>query len=212
MTGAVPAGQVIGGARTLEVRWIFPGRPEAAVAGWFGRFPAEVMSLEDSYLLTPELPGLSVKVRSGAALEVKMYRGSPGILELSGRGRGRLQSWQKWSFPSRPRGGDASGWLLVSKRRRISRFRLAGERTAVGAHRQSEEPACAVELTDVRTRGEAWWSLGFEATGPAGLLRDELEAAARLVFAEVLPGGADLSMGDSMSYAEWIRSQIITDS
>ena len=28
--------------RSLEVRWIFPGQLEAAVAGWFARFPAAV--------------------------------------------------------------------------------------------------------------------------------------------------------------------------
>ena len=27
-----------------------------------------------------------------------------------------------------------------------------------------------MELTEVDVRGEAWWSLGFEATGPAGAL------------------------------------------
>jgi hypothetical protein len=40
-----------------------------------------------------------------------------------------------------------------------------------------------VELTEVRARGQDWWSLGFEATGPANLLRSELEASAALVFA-----------------------------
>lgn len=208
MTAPVPAGEFIGGAGSLEVRWIFPGLLEAAVVGWFGRFPAEVVTLEDTYLLAPELRGLSVKVRSGAALEVKMYRGSPGILEVAGSGRGRLESWQKWSFPSRQGGGDAPGWLPVRKRRRISRFWLAGERTAIGAQGPSAEPGCAVELTEVRTRGEAWWSLGFEATGPADLLRGELEATATLVFAQVLPGSVELSLDDSMSYTQWLRGRI----
>ena len=35
--------------------------------------------------------GLSVKLRGGGALEVKAYRGSPGILEVPGRARGHLQ-------------------------------------------------------------------------------------------------------------------------
>jgi hypothetical protein len=87
------------GARSLEVRWIFPGQLETAVAGWFGRFPARTESREDTYLLDPRLRGLSVKVRGGAALEVKVYRGSPGILEVTGRARGRMQAWQKWTFP-----------------------------------------------------------------------------------------------------------------
>ena len=39
-TPGLPAAAVSGGVGSLEVRWIFPGRLEAAVAGWFGRFPA----------------------------------------------------------------------------------------------------------------------------------------------------------------------------
>ena len=68
-----------------------------------------------------------------------------------------------------------------------------------------EEPGCEVELTEVRTRGQDWWTLGFEATGPASLLRSELEAAAALVFAQALPGGVVLGTDDSRSYAEWLR-------
>ncbi len=85
---------MIDGVRSLEVRWIFPGQLETAVARWFGRFPAETQSREDIYLLDPQWRALSVKVRGGSALEVKAYRGSPGILEVAGRARGRMQSWQ----------------------------------------------------------------------------------------------------------------------
>ena len=67
------------------------------------------------------------------------------------------------------------------------------------------EPACAVELTEVHMGGEAWWSLGFEATGPDGLRRGVLEATAMLVFAQALPGGAELGMHESTSYAEWLH-------
>src|SRR6266581_2463627 len=80
MAAAQPESPVIEAVRSLEVRWIFPGQPEAAVAGWFGRFPARVESREDRYLLDPQLRGLSVKVRGGGAREVKVYRGSPGTL------------------------------------------------------------------------------------------------------------------------------------
>jgi hypothetical protein len=62
-----------------------------------------------------------------------------------------------------------------------------------------------VELTEVRTRGGAWWTLGFEATGPANTLRSELEAAAAQVFAEPPPAGVALGLDDSMSYAHWLR-------
>jgi hypothetical protein len=208
MAAAQPENPVTEGVRSLEVRWIFAGQLEAAVAGWFGRFPARMESREDSYLLDPQLRGLSVKVRGGTALEVKAYRGSPGILEVAGRARGRMQSWQKWSFPFDPLSqvsGNPAGWRPVSKSRRISRFSLASGRILARAPGPGKEPRCEAELTEVRTHGEAWWTLGFEATGPADLLRGELEATAALVFAEALPGGVEPGPDDSRSYAEWLR-------
>jgi hypothetical protein len=211
MTAALPEGQRTGGVWSLEVRWILRGELAGVVAGWFARFPAETTVLEDAYLLDPHLPGLSVKVREGRALEVKVYRGSPGLLEVAGRARGRLESWQKWSFPHGPArvgGADLAGWRPVSKRRRISRFSLTGGLARVNGRGSGEGPGCAVELTDVRAAGAAWWTLGFEATGPPDVLRSELEAAAALVFALAPPGGLELGAGDSMSYAAWLRRQL----
>jgi hypothetical protein len=180
---------------------------EAAVAGWFGRFPAGVESREDIYLLDPPLRGLSVKVRGGGALEVKAYRGSPGILEVAGRARGRMESWQKWSFPFSPLspGSDVPpGWRPVRKRRRISRFSSASGQIVARAPGLGGEPRCEVELTEVHTSGQHWWTLGFEATGPADLLRSELRATAALVFAHALPGGVEPGPDESRSYAQWL--------
>ena len=46
--------------------------------------------------------------------------------------------------------------------------------------------------------------LGFEATGPADLLRSELQATAALVFTQALPGSVEPSPDESRSYAEWL--------
>ncbi len=172
-----------------------------------GDQPAETQSREDTYLLNPQLRGLSVKVRGGSALEVKVYRGSPGILEVPGRARGRMQSWQKWSFPFSPLRQDSSapvGWTPVRKRRRISRFSLASGPIVARPPGLGGEPRCEVELTEIRTRGQDWWSVGFEATGPVDLLRGELQAAAALVFARALPGSVEPGLDESRSYAEWL--------
>src|SRR6266550_2600467 len=98
MTAGPPGSLVTEGVRSLEVRWIFPGQLETSVAKWFEQFPTRTESREDTYLLHPQLRGLSVKVRGGGALEVKVYGGSPGILDMAGRARGNMESWQKWSF------------------------------------------------------------------------------------------------------------------
>ena len=196
--------------RSLEVRWIFPGQLEAAVARWFGRFPARTESREDTYLLDPPLPGLSVKIRGGGALEVKAYRGSPGFLAVPGRARGHIESWQKWSFPFSPfshDSGDPASWRPVRKRRRISWFSLASGQIVAPVRGLGQEPGCEVELTEVHTRGQDWWTLGFEATGPASLLRSELQATAALVFAQALPDGMEPGPDESRSYAQWLSQR-----
>jgi hypothetical protein len=215
MTAEPPDSPVSEGVRSLEVRWIFPGQLTAAVARWFGRFPAGTESREDTYLLDPPLPGLSVKVRGGGALEVKVFGGSAGMLEVAGRARGRIESWRKWSFPVRPpsqhRAGPA-GWRPVRKRRRISRFSSASGQLVALAVGLGDEPQCGVELAEVRTGGQHWWTLGFEATGPADLLRSELQATATLVFAQALPGGAQPGPDQSRSYAQWLSQRPGADS
>jgi hypothetical protein len=210
MTAEPPQSPLTDAVLSLEVRWIFPGPLETAVARWFGRFPARTEAREDTYLLDPQLPGLSVKVRGGGALDVKAYRGSPGILTVAGRARGRLEFWQKWSFPFTPLSpdsGDPPGWRSVRKTRRISRFSRAGEQIAARAPGPSPEPRCDVELTEVHTDGQDWWTLGLEATGPADLLRSELQSTAALIFARALPGDAEAGPEESRSYAKWLSQR-----
>jgi hypothetical protein len=210
MTAEPPGSPVAEGVRSLEVRWIFPGQLETAVAEWLGRFPAESQSREDTYLVDPQLRGLSVKVRGDVALEVKVYRGSPGNLDLAGRARGRMESWQKWSFPVNQPGqnsGDLAGWRPVRKRRRISRFSLANKPVASHAAGLGQQPRCAVELTEVFTSGQDWWTLGFEATGPEDALRHVLQATAVRVFAQAMPGRVEPGPDASSSYMEWLRQR-----
>jgi hypothetical protein len=189
---------------------MFPGDLDTAITRWFTRFPAQTRTFEDIYLLDPHLPALSVKIRSRQALEVKAYRGSPAILDIAGRARGPMQSWHKWSFPlgaDSPAATAPDGWISVRKTRRISHFSLARGRAVTSPARQPGQPACSVELTQARLRGQPWWTIGFEATGPAGTLRTILEATAALVFARPLPGRTVLGPASSYSYAQWLTRQ-----
>jgi hypothetical protein len=208
MTSAALESSFLDGVPSLEVRWILPGRLDTAVAAWFETSVPLIESREDDYLLHPDLGALSVKVRGGQALEVKAFLGSPGILDLPGRARGRMEYWQKWSFPFRslsPDAGEADGWGRVGKQRRIIRFSLTGGRIAYTGE-PADEARCAVELTELRMHHRDWWSIGLEATGPVALLRTGLETTAALVFTQAPPSGVKLRMADSMSYAEWLRT------
>jgi hypothetical protein len=204
---ALPEDPAAGPVDSLEVRWIVPGQLPSAVREWFERFPAGTETRQDAYLVQPRLRGLSVKLRDGSALDVKSYLGSPGILDLPGGGRGRLESWRKWSFPSglQGRGGaDPPGWVVVGKFRRGSWFPLASRQDPAQVRPPAGPAGCMVELTEVWLRGERWWTVGFEATGPVRLLRGAVEHAASLVFAQALPPGVRFSLGNSQSYAHWL--------
>jgi hypothetical protein len=196
------------GVRSLEVRWIFSGELAGVVNGWFARFPTQTTVLEDAYLLDPHLPGLSVKVREGRALEVKAYRGSPGRFEVAGRARGRLESWQKWSFPHGPAGrggGGSAGWRAVSKRRRISRFSLAGGPAKAGDRGEDEGPGvCGGTYRCPR----GWRGLvdsGVRGNRPPGCSAQRTRGCRRARFATALPGGLELDMDDSRSYGHWLQ-------
>ena len=109
------------------MRWIRPGRHGAEIARWFSRFPQVPETRDDDYLISPRLPGLSIKIRGGASFEVKQHRGVVGALDIAGAAAGSIDSWIKRSIPltgevdlSRPL--DGSAWRRVSKRRQIATF------------------------------------------------------------------------------------------
>ncbi len=205
MTAAPAESPVAEPVDSLEVRWILPGPLGMAVRDWFGRFPAGAEAREDIYLVQPLLPGLSVKLRDGMVLDVKAYLGSPAISGLPVRGR--VESWRKWSFPYGPHGhGGAApaGWVTVRKQRLTAWFPLASSQDLPPAARSAAQAGCAVELTEFDVRGDRWWTTGFEATGPLGLLGDALQHAAGLVFATPLPDGIEFGLDNSRSYAQWL--------
>jgi hypothetical protein len=171
---------------------------------WFGRFSVRIERRDDIYLVRPQLRDLSLKIRGGASLEVKVRQRDAGTLHLPGRAMGDMAHWQKWSFPlaSQSHIVPASAeWTRVGKTRRIST-------AAVSAVPPLESPrdddACTVELTEIALDGRAWWTLGFEANGPLDGLEERIEATAGLVFSEPLPGGLELRPADSLSYSEWL--------
>jgi hypothetical protein len=174
------------------VRWIFPGHLVGAVTGWFGRFPAETTALEDAYLLDLHLPGLSVKIRGRRALEVKAYRGSPGLPGSSRTSTRPPAVLAEVDLPARPaqHRQRRPGWLAAGAQKAPDQ--LVSQATGLVAPRLGREQRCAVKLTEVHVRGEPWWALRFEATGPAHALSGELNAAAALLFARALPDGIEL--------------------
>ena len=139
MTAEPSQGPVTEGFRSLEVRWIFPGQLENAVARWFGQFPIEWELREDTYLLEPRLHGLSVKVRGGRSLEVKVYRGAPFWMwraaPASAWSPGEVVAFQEARSTSTATTNTRRrpGWLAASTQKATHQPVLIGQRTDPGA-------------------------------------------------------------------------------
>ena len=162
--------------------------------------------------LTMQVQRRNVNPRRPAARGEAVPR-QPGNPRCRGRARGRIESWRKWSFPIGLLGPDEAGppgWTVVHKRRRMSRFQLVSGRLTADVLEQATESACTVDLTEVRSGGETWWSLGFEATGPAALLRSTLQGTIALMFAKAPPGDVEFDMRHSQSYADWLSRHRVT--
>ena len=191
--------------RTCEVRWIRPGRHGREIARWFSRFAQVPETRDDDYLVSPRMPGLSIKIRGGSSFEVKQHLRTVGVLDIPDAAAGSIDSWIKRSFPlsggidpSRPLEGSA--WRRVSKRRQIASFPIA---TSGGDPGSPVAVVCSVELTEVEVSGQSWWTLGFEAGGRGAL--GSIKRTAAVVFAEPLPAGSAFRAEESCSYAEWIH-------
>ena len=195
------------GDLSLEVRWILPGVLTPEMIEWFGPSAGGIENRRDSYLVERTGPDVVVKLRGESQLDVKVHGGSPGVLTMRGQAHGRLGWWRKWSFPlpAVAEGTEPAGWASVQKVRRIRVFSLDG-RPIVSKADATVEGCCAVELTDVLVGRRRWWTLGFEATGPAGSLTEALNASVAALFDHPLPAGLILDLAHSTSYSEWLQA------
>jgi hypothetical protein len=196
-----------GGSISIEVRWILPGPLPHAMIDWVGPFTDAVEDREDRYLVNPSCHDLGVKIRGAVQLDLKALRGNPGKVRIQGGGQGRLEIWEKWSFPLD--GGahppaEASSWLAVQKVRRRRSFRSVEGRVVERAMSEAEQPGCTVELTEVAVGEERCWSLGFEVHGDPEMLEGTLHATVGWLLPGPPPDGIRLDLGDSMSYPRWL--------
>jgi len=65
-------------------------------------------------------------------------------------------------------------------------------------------PGCTFELTEVVAAGQAWWTLGFEASGSAETLDPSLRICTDLVLGSQPHDRVELPADQSMSYVAWL--------
>jgi len=207
---------------TAEARWFIPEALPDAVLDWFRAghaLESEGVQVHE-YLLFPDCNSVGVKLRDGR-LEIKALRGASRSLSQGLGISGRTEEWVKWSFASEglqalDQALHQSGrWLKVRKERFSRRFSSERDRLMEVTVGQGPLPVvgCNVEVTriDVDANPRFWFSLGFEAFGPATVTAGILDDTLLLFFSEhgCVPG-TTLSEYASASYPTWLANLVKT--
>jgi hypothetical protein len=192
---------------TLEVRWIHRGPVPEAMIAWLRPFADRIERRDDRYFVDPDL---GVKVKDAVRFDLKVSRGSLGKLTIPGGGRGRLELWEKWSFPlheNAAASAEGPGWLGLDKSRRRRSFSVVDEVVVERPVDQAELPGCSVELTEVAIGRRLWWTLGLEAIGARESLERNLHATVARLFRAPSPDPKLLDLRHSMSYPKWLHKK-----
>jgi hypothetical protein len=206
VTGAAAAEGVLGvGLRTLEVRWINPGPVPPVLVDRLGPFRDPIERRADRYLIDPWTPEFGVKIRGAVELDVKAFRGSRGRLRVPGGG-GRLEEWEKWTFPLGETSPEKDGerWVTIEKTRRRRAFELTADGLAERSMLDEALQGCTFELTEVVGEGRVWWTVGFEASSAPDTLELSLRACVDRLLEDPLPDNIELPSTASMSYTRWL--------
>ena len=197
---------------TTEVRWFHQGDLPSSWLLWFESFPDPVQDepvRTDKYLLIGELDELGIKIRQGR-LEIKQRLGDLGVVQISDRVEGLVEYWMKWSFEVAENEDylsylDLSGpnWTSVHKRRKLRRYQMSKNGQVLAVSDTLIPPdSCEVELTEIWSREQSWWSLAFEAAGEIQTSKEVLMTISRHLIE--VEGAPKLTAKNSFGYPKWL--------
>ena len=167
----------------------------------------------DYYLRLSDRDSLGIKLREGR-IEVKQRHRQYGLFRFHDRVTGLVEHWRKWSFELSEGAGNltstivpASCWIGVTKRRKLRRYRLTGNKEIVAVPIEEQSGLrCNLELTRIGVDETEWWSLGFEASGDEAdeaAMQGSLLLVVKHVLAADKPPAFDAKA--SYGYPKWLE-------
>jgi len=196
---------------SAELRWFFSGRVPPDIERWF-RIAEACGGAEtrvDQYVLMDGCESVSVKLRE-RRFEVKTRVENPHPVALGVDITGLMDDWVKWSVtsPATGRLGSAAQSsdrvVAVAKRRWRHKFRIVDERPQpVPCGSQANGAGCTAELASLTVDGQPFWSMAFEAFGPADRVGGYLETTG-LDWLGKHPPPRPFLIADSCSYPAFL--------
>jgi hypothetical protein len=200
---------------SCEIRWFFLGVIPEEAKNWFeASDDQEEESRGDVYLVFPGCEATGIKLRNGAKFEIKARRSGPKTIEPVKGVVGRADCWVRWSPDFELTGElkramtEGYHWIEVDKTRWLRRYQIKdGARPSEIAKKDAPLQGCNVELAELQVESGVWYTIGFEAFGPAKSVDDHLRATVEDFFSS-RPGEVPKYFSDanSMSYPAWFAT------
>lgn len=179
---------------TIEIRWFDSGSLPPKLKQWFnkdcpgsilGEFPETRIDL---YLVIPESDRLSLKLRQGKLLELKLRQKELGSRQFAWEGK--VERWTKWSYedisPLSIMDIPATKTWYEVKKTRWQRF----------------QNGIYLEITQLYVNNNPWWSIAFEiledGTNDFDCFCDTVNSVSQSC------PELDLSLENSYAYPRWL--------
>ena len=208
-----------------EVRWFLEGGIDrnpslrqwveegAADPKWTGRLGGK----PDAYLIVPGAADIGIKWREGQ-LQIKGLECSLGTQKFIGKFEGKVERWIKWGYEGKPIENAFTPWfdptsvapqiIEVHKTRFLRKVRLNPfSPAAIEVDSKTLiDRGGALEVTDLRVRGQAFTSVAFEAFPNDSGMHGDFTALVNAFLGKL--SGVELKESNSMSYPEWMQTLI----
>lgn len=189
--------------KTKEIRWFFKN-DRKPVRNWFEDLKFDVLEKRNDFYLNLKKDDVGVKIREGK-VEVKHRIGSRARGCLNPKAWGNFEEYIKWSFPVND--DDAlycetlsdglENWTLIEKHRMAAQLSTTNNGLMLYPSSQKLKSGCQVEYSEIRLKGERWYTFGMEWFGEN---QQELQPDS---ISDIL-GNTELRSRQSMGYAAFL--------
>lgn len=181
---------------TWELRWFRQGTLPQDVENWFitdcpGKLFGTPEKREDFYLYIPECQYLNLKLRQGN-LEMKWRKSEVGLEQFGEHGEGKVEKWSKWICQD----PNQQTFIPVNAQNKKPWIRVKKIRS------QRLYQDISVEITQLHTRNEFWWSMALERTCCENQQFDNFEHV--LCEMSATYQGPQLLPRNSFAYPGWL--------
>jgi hypothetical protein len=189
---------------SLELRWFMPGQVPDRIIDVFA---SPLSSTVEEWRIDSYWPlsrgDVGVKRRNGGPVEMKVRRSARPWRHPNGP-EGVTEQWNKWRPNRLDLDGRDAEWIEVHKHVLTRTFALAGRE--VSGQVDGRRPRCEVEIAQLSVGAAEWWTVAFEATGPARVQPFVLWSAFESVWSPELSSSVD--GGLNVGYPQWLEGQV----